>query len=40
MEKLLMYPDLDADQSRNLIDWSLSGALSFHKIWFVLVDNF
>ena len=40
MEKLILDSDLDADQSQNLIDYSLAEDLSFHKIWFKSVNSF
>jgi len=32
--------DPDPNQSQNLIDWSLTEGLSFHKIWIKSVKNF
>ena len=37
VEKLIMDPN--PDQSKNLINWSLAEALSFHKIWFKSINN-
>jgi len=40
MKKNILYPGPDTDQSQNLTDWSVTKALSFHKIYFKFVNNF
>jgi len=40
IEKSIMDPDPEVDQSQNLIEWSLAEYLSFQKIWFKSVNNF
>jgi len=39
LEKSILYPGVDTNQSQNLIDWSLTKDLLLLKIWFKSTDN-
>jgi len=40
MEKSILDPGPEMDQSQNLIHWFLAEGLSLHKIWFKSLNNF